>query len=78
LCARDLNAPPESQPAAKMKDRDRECLGRCADGIVRNDKVTNSVRDNAFAFAKLHFRNERISQHCAIKNKPRRLPAGVL
>ena len=40
-----------------MSDCDDGCLGRCADGFVKNDKVTELAQGNAFAFAKLLFGN---------------------
>jgi hypothetical protein len=58
---RDFNAPPESQPGAKMGDRDRERLGRSVGGLVKNDKVRDPASEYAFALAALLFSNARDS-----------------
>jgi hypothetical protein len=42
-----------------MGDRDRKCLGRSADGNVKNDKVEDLADADAVAVAPLHFGNAR-------------------
>ena len=54
-----------------MGDPDRKCLGRSADGNVKNDKVEDLAGADAVAVAPLHFGNAALIRYYGVARTPK-------